>query len=93
MSKLFVDPQKIDELILRMNTYTTEAETKQKQMKSYLVNLKTSWDDNHYKAFMQQYDEFDKLMHKAIEMSKVLLLPNLKNVKKYAEDYKNMGHK
>ena len=40
---------------------------------------------------LQQFDEFDRMMNKAIHMSEITLLPHLKNVKRLAEDYKNLG--
>jgi uncharacterized protein YukE len=91
MAQLNVDPQKVEDLIKRLNSYTQETITKQKQLNGFLINMQQQWNDAHYKAFVEQFNEFDKAVHKAMQLSETVLLPNLKNVKKYAEDYKNMS--
>jgi uncharacterized protein YukE len=91
MSKLNVDPQKVGELISRLNKHTQDTIYQQKNLKNFLTNLQQEWDDAHYKAFVEQFQEFDRAILKALQLSETVLLPNLKNVKKFAEDYKNMG--
>ena len=93
MSQLNVNPEKVDQLIKRLHQHTIELDQKQKSMKSHLTQLQTSWNDVHYQTFVQQFDEFDKLIKNAIRQSETILLPNLTQVKKLAEDYKNMGRK
>ncbi len=91
MSKMNVNPQKVEELIKRLQKHTQDTMYQHKQLKSFLINLQQEWDDAHYHAFMQQYNEFEIAMQKALYLSENVLLPNLKNVKKFAEDYKNLG--
>jgi uncharacterized protein YukE len=93
MAQLNVDPQKVEELTKRLQKHTQDTLYQQKQLKGYLQNLQQSWNDAHYKAFNEQFGEFDKAIQKALQISETLLLPQLKNVKKFAEDYKNMGRK
>lgn len=91
MAQLNVDPQKVEELIRRLHKHTQDTLHQQKQLKGYLQNLQQSWNDAHYKAFNEQFQEFDRAMQKAFQLSETVLLPNLKNVKKFADEYKNMG--
>lgn len=93
MAQLNVDPQKVEELIKRLHQHTQDTLYKQKQLKGFLQNLQQSWNDAHYNAFNEQFGEFDKAIQKALQLSETILLPQLKNVKKFAEDYKNMGKK
>jgi len=91
MAQLNINPEKVDELIKRLNAHTNDVESKQKQLKGYLEQMQSSWNDAHYHAFKEQFEEFNKLILKATHLSSTVLLPNLKNVKKFAEEYKNMG--
>ena len=91
MAQMNVDPQRVEELIKRLHTHTTDLQSKQKQIKSYLKQMESYWNDAHYKAFVEQFEEFDKMVHKAHQLSESVLLPNLKNVKKFAEEYKKLG--
>jgi uncharacterized protein YukE len=93
MAQLNVDPQKVDELIKRLNKHTQDTIYQQKQLKGFLQTLEQSWNDGHYKSFNEQFIEFDHAIQRAMQLSETVLLPQLKNVKKYAEDYKNMGRK
>jgi uncharacterized protein YukE len=93
MAQLNVNPEKVKELISRLNIHTNELQTKQKAIKAYLKGMEQFWNDNHYKAFNEQFAEFDKLVNNAVKLSETVLLPNLKNVQKFAEDYKNIGRK
>jgi uncharacterized protein YukE len=93
MAQLNVDPQKVEELMKRLHKHTQDTLNQQKQLKGYLQNLQQNWNDAHYKAFTEQFGEFDKAIQKALQLSETILLPQLKNVKKFAEDYKNMGRK
>lgn len=93
MAQLNVDPQKVEELIKRLHKHTQDTQNQQKQLKGYLTNMQQQWNDAHYKSFVEQFNEFDKAVNKALQLSETVLLPNLKNVKKYAEDYKNMGRR
>ena len=86
-----VDPQKVEELIKRLNQHTQSTLNAQKQLKGYLTSMQQHWNDAHYSAFKEQFEEFDKMVLNAIRLSESVLLPNLKNVKKYAEEYKNMA--
>ena len=86
-----VDPSRVEDLIKRLHSHTTNLQSSQKQMKSYLKQMEQSWNDPHYKAFVEQFEEFDKLVNKAQQLSETVLLPNLKNVKKFAEEYKKLG--
>ena len=93
MAQLNVDPQKVEELIRRLDMHTQDTLNKQRQLKGFLQDLQQSWNDAHYNAFNEQFGEFDKAIQKALQLSETILLPQLKNVKKFAEDYKNMGKK
>lgn len=93
MAQLNVNPERVKELISRLNSHTNELQIKQKTIKAFLKSMEQTWNDNHYKAFCEQFEEFDKLVNNAIKLSETVLLPNLKNVHKFAEDYKNMGRK
>ena len=93
MSQLNVNPERVDQLIKRMNQHTIDIQQKQKAMKSFLTQMQMQWNDVHYQTFVQQFDEFDKMMIKAIHLSEITLIPHLKNVKRLAEDYKNLGKK
>jgi uncharacterized protein YukE len=93
MSQKNADPQKVEELIKRLHSITEETIKKQKQLKNYVKDLESHWNDHHYKAFAQQFQEFDQKLIRTIEESRTVMLPNLKNVKKLAEDYKNGGRR
>ncbi len=87
------DPQRVEELIKRLTSFTNETVDKQKQIKGYINNLSNSWNDGHYNVLLQQYQDFEKKMMNALLEAQTLMIPNLKNVKKVAEDYKNLGRK
>ena len=93
MAKMFVEPEMVQQLIKRMDRHTSETQRQQKQLKGFIKNMQQQWNDAHYKAFTEQFAEFDKMMTKAMQMSETILIPNLKNVKKYADEYKNMGRR
>ena len=93
MGQMNVDPQKVEELIKRLHAHTQNTLSAQKQLKGYLTQMQQYWNDAHYKGFVEQFNEFDKSILKSIQLSETVLLPNLKNVKKFAEEYKNMGKK
>ena len=87
------DPQKVEELIKRLSIFTNETTDKQKQVKGFINNLQSSWNDAHYNVLIQQYQEFEKKIMNALQEAQTLIIPNLKNVKKVAEDYKNLGRR
>jgi len=91
MSQLNVNPEKVQQLIQRLDAHQKDLLNKQKSMKGYVQTQKETWNDAHYTAFVQQFEEFDKLVMNACKIAETVLLPNLKNVKNYAEQYKNMG--
>lgn len=90
MAQMNVDPQKVEELIKRLNQHTQSTLNAQKQLKGYLTQMQQFWNDAHYSAFVEQFSEFDKAIMNGIKLSETVLIPNLKNVKKFAEEYKNM---
>ena len=90
MAQIHVNPEKVDELIRRFNQHNEEFKIRQNQLKAYLNQMQQFWNDNHYQAFKQQFEEYNKLIIKANEMADTILLPNLKNIKKFAENYKNL---
>jgi len=93
MSQLFVNPDKVEELIRRIDQHTKTIAEHQRNLKGYVNQMKTYWNDKNYAAFLDQFQEFDRLMQAPIKQSEQILIPNLKNVKKLAEDYKNLGAK
>ena len=93
MAQMNADPQKVEELIKRLTSFTNETMDKQKQLKGFINNLQSSWNDAHYKVLLQQYNEVEKKIMNALQEAQTLMIPNLKNVKKVAEDYKNYGKK
>lgn len=93
MAQMNADPQKVEELIKRLTSFTNETTDKQKQVKGFINNLQSSWNDAHYNVLIQQYQEFEKKIMNALQEAQTLIIPNLKNVKKVAEDYKNLGRK
>lgn len=93
MAQLNVDPQKVDELLKRLNQQMQEYKMKHGSLKGFLKSMETRWNDVHYKTFMENFKEFDKAFQKAIHLSETVLIPNLKNVKKYAEEYQRLGRK
>jgi uncharacterized protein YukE len=90
MAQINVNPDKVDELIRRFYQHNDEIKNRQAQMNAYLTQMQHYWNDSHYQAFKQQFEEYHKLILKANEMAESLLLPNLKNIKKFAESYKNL---
>lgn len=91
MAQMHVDPSKVEELIKRFNTLLEETTYKEKQLKSFISNLQQNWNDAHYNAFLQQFQEFEQKFMRTIDEARTVIIPNLKNVQKLAEDYKNMG--
>ncbi len=89
-SQVFVDPHKLEELIKRLNSHTTDMVSKQKSMNGYIKNLQSSWNDVQYKSFVEQYNEFNKRVEIALKESETVLIPHLRNLKKLAEEYKNL---
>jgi uncharacterized protein YukE len=91
MTQLNVDPMKVGELIQKLKQHTQETLERQKSLRGFVGDLENSWNDAHYKSFREQFNEFDKQVQMAVRSSEELLLPQLQNVKKFAEDYRNMG--
>lgn len=90
MALIKINVEKVDELIRRFNQHNEEIKSKQAQINSYLNQIQDSWNDSQYLAFKQQFEEYHKLILQANEMADTLLLPNLKNIKKFADSYKNL---
>ena len=93
MGQLFVNPEKVEELIRRIDQHTKNMAEHQRNLKGYVNQMKTYWSDSNYNAFLDQFNEFDRLMQAPIKQSEQILIPNLKNVKRLAEDYKRLGSK
>jgi len=93
MGQMNVNPQRVEELMKRLLSITNDMQSKQKQLKVHIQNLEHYWNDHHYKSFTEQYGEFDKILQKALQYSETILIPNLKNIKKFADEYENLGRK
>jgi hypothetical protein len=91
MAQKNADPRKVEELIKKLGQHTNDTIEKQKRLKHFITNLESSWNDTHYKTLMLQFQEFDKKIMNALSDSENLIIPNLKNVKKAAEQYINLG--
>jgi len=91
MAQMFVDPQKLAEFIRLMDSFSKTAKDGDKKVKQKMNQLKQNWKDNHYKAFEEQYNDFEKMYLKSLQMLDEVILPNLKNVHKLAEAYKKGG--
>ena len=93
MAQMNADPSKVEELIRKLSGFAEETVNKQKQLKGMISNMQSSWNDAHYNALVQQFQEFDKKIMQSLQEAQTVIIPNLKNVKKVAEDYKNLGRK
>jgi len=90
MATLNVDPQRVDDLMRRFHQLNSDMLLKENQMNQHVNQIKDSWNDSHYMAFKQQFDDYHKMIVKAAELADTVLIPNLKNIKRFAEDYKNL---
>ena len=54
------DTSKVEELIRKLSGFAEETVNKQKQLKGMISNMQSSWNDAHYNALVQQFQEFDK---------------------------------
>ena len=61
MGQLNVNPERVDQLIKRMNQHTRDIQERQKAMKNFLTQMQSFWNDVHYQTFVQQFGLIDKI--------------------------------
>lgn len=92
--QIFVDPQKVDEIIRKMIQLITDIREREKNMNSFLTqNVPQFWKDSHYKALMEIYEDFSKNIQRKLNEADQIIIPHLKNVKKAAEAYNQSAKK
>ena len=88
-----VESARVAALINKFNQHKSELEYKHKSLLAYFKGIQNYWNDHHYQSTAQYFEEYDKAIRQAIKMADEIMLPHLKNVKKFAEDYEKMGGK
>jgi uncharacterized protein YukE len=89
MGQMNIVPEKVEELIRRFNQHTQNTINSQRQLKGNINQLQQFWNDSNYKSVVEQFNEFDKMISKAIQLSETVIIPNLKNIKRLQENLKN----
>jgi len=86
-----IESARVDQLIKKFQQHNKEFEYKQRSIINYFKQLQTHWNDHHYQATSQYFEEYDKAIKQGIKMAEEIIMPHLKNVKKFAEDYERLG--